>query len=117
MESLGYLTAAGYAGSYLQFENPGKRRIRLTLVQAGSLPKTMQSSLSVLSCRSNGEQSIRHRNWYLPGDVEMTAVGVRSTAEAWSEVRRVSQSVSKSRYRCRTLAMHLSARLRPPERS
>ncbi len=117
VESLGYSTVVEYVVSYLQLREPGGRGIRLTLVQTGSLPKAMQSSLSVLSCRSKVEQSIRNRTRYLPGDVEMTALSVRSAAEAWSEVNRLSQSVSKSRYRCRTLAMHLSVPSRSPARS
>jgi hypothetical protein len=117
VESLGYSTVMEYVVSYLQLREPGGRGIRLTLVQTGSLPKAMQSSLSVFSCRSNLEQSIRNRTRYLPGDVEMTALSVRSAAEARSEAKRVSQSVSKSRYRCRTLALHPSVHLRPLERS
>ena len=40
-----------------------------------------------------------------------------TASEARSEVRRASPSVSTSRYRCRTAAMHSLVRLRLPERS
>jgi hypothetical protein len=41
----------------------------------------------------------------LQSDVEKTAIGVGTVSEVWSEVRQAFPSISKSRYRCRTVAM------------
>src|ERR1019366_7213273 len=86
-------------------------------VQAGSPPKVMASSFRALSCCSRVKPSTRQRIWYLPSDVERTAFGGGTASEARSEVRRASPSVSKSRYRCRTAAMHSLVRLRLAGRS
>ena len=97
VESPGYSTVTGYAGSYLQLRNPGIRRTRLQSVQAGSPPKVTASCFSALSCCSKVKPSTRQRIWYLPRDVERTAFGGGTASEARSEESRASPSVSKSR--------------------
>ena len=61
VESPGYSTVTGYAGSYLQLRNPGRRRTRLQSVQAGSPPKVIASSFRALSCCARVKPSTRHR--------------------------------------------------------
>src|ERR1017187_1445223 len=99
VELPGYSTMTGYAGSYLQFTNPGRRRTRLQSVQAGSPPKVIASSFRALSSCSKVKPSTRQRTWYLPSDVETIAFGGGTASEARREVRRASPSVSKSRYK------------------
>src|ERR1700732_4652023 len=80
-EAPGYSTVTGYAGSYLQFRNPGRRRTRLQSVQAGSPPKVMASSFRALSCCLRVKPSTRQRTWYLPIDVDRTAFGGGTASE------------------------------------
>src|SRR5713101_1147661 len=61
VESQAYLTMMGYDGSFLQFRNPGQRRVRLPSMQAGSPPKEIVSSLRVLSCCSKVKLPMRQR--------------------------------------------------------
>src|SRR5580704_9774438 len=85
VESPGYSTVTGYAGSYLQLRNPGTRSTRLQSVQAGSPPKVTASSFSAFSCCSKVKPSTRQMIWYLPRDVERTAFGGGTASEVRSE--------------------------------
>ena len=80
-DKVGYSTVTRCAGVYFWFRNPGRRRTRLQSVQAGSPPKVMASSLSRVSCCSNGMLSTRQSTWYLPGEVETIAVGIGTVFE------------------------------------
>src|SRR5260370_7779146 len=61
IESLTYSRLTKLGGSYLQFRNPGTRRTRFQSVQARSPPKAIDSSFSLLSCRSKSNPSTCHK--------------------------------------------------------